>query len=116
MPLSTVRNPHIPLGLKALVDVTYKGAIRPIAGGESDSNYAVGADITKNRTIATTAKMIFPHSGGREMVEGGTKYRSGAFDNKSNTLYISLANAARVGRYDRPPLIVAYEFMSKEQL
>jgi hypothetical protein len=42
MPLSTVKNPHIPLGLQAHFDIEYKGAIRPIAGGESSSNYAIG--------------------------------------------------------------------------
>jgi hypothetical protein len=42
MPASTVNNPHIPLGLATQFDIEYKGAMRPLAKGESSSSYAVG--------------------------------------------------------------------------
>jgi hypothetical protein len=33
---------NLPLGLEAAVDIEYKGAFRAVAGGQSNSNYAVG--------------------------------------------------------------------------
>lgn len=39
---STPRSPNIPLGLTANFDISYQGAFRVIAKGESSSNYAVG--------------------------------------------------------------------------
>lgn len=42
MPVSTVDNPHVPLGLQAQFNVDYQGAFRALAGGESSSNFAVG--------------------------------------------------------------------------
>jgi hypothetical protein len=46
-------------------------------------------------------------NGGQNGVIGAT------FDNVSNTLYLSVANAARTGRYDRPPMIIAYRIVAK---
>jgi len=48
-------------------------------------------------------KWILPYKGS---LNGAT------FDIDNNMLYITIANAARVGDYDRPPLIVAYQIKS----
>jgi hypothetical protein len=47
-------------------------------------------------------------NGGRNRVLGAT------FDDTTSTLYLSVKDAARVGQYDRPPMIIAYELFSKD--
>jgi hypothetical protein len=44
----------------------------------------------------------------------GRRTFSGAtYDDENNILYLSIDNAARVGNYDRPPMILAYKVKSK---
>ena len=45
----------------------------------------------------------------------GTKQLLGAtYDINNNTLFISIENAGQIGKYDRPPLILAYKISAKD--
>jgi hypothetical protein len=44
---------------------------------------------------------------------GGNMVKGATYDHVNKKLYISLDNAAKVGTYDRPPMILAYKVQSK---
>ena len=45
--------------------------------------------------------------------KGGNQVLGGAYDDENSILYIALSSAAKVDRYDNPPLIISYQVKAK---
>lgn len=75
-----------------------------------DMNDIIEASEPHNIKPFSYGKWSHPYDmGGSHKIIGGT------FDSRNNRLFLSLANAARTGQYDRPPLILSYEIKAKSR-
>jgi hypothetical protein len=108
---------HSGLGYKIIQD----GASGPCAGGCPydptdmynyfwlfDVNDMIAADEPSSVQPISYGKWSHPYD-----KSGIHKIGGGAFDSLTNTLYLSLQKAGKVGQYDSPPIVIAYKVEAK---